>query len=298
MLCKVPFKDRLDHIPQPRLCHPVPNRRDAQRALFSAARLGYPRPSYGLRVIRPLFQAFVQFLQVRRQVLHEHLDRHVIYARRTLVTVNLVHRRTQVRLSIDFVNQAEPFASSHPVFQGCQHTVCPDARFGPSPFLPDRSDLCSRFGHSRRWVFRTAGHPVSTFLCPFAPQALPCFIATMGTLTPARPALPSFGQRCRPLHLAGLPASHTRPLLPFRPQPPRRPCCRFITRPLSATGTPYRVQASPFYCRLAGRHGRIRFAYATDWRLTSCCFPPRLTTTQLQSVNGRSVSAIRGLSPL
>ena len=38
-------------------------------------------------------------------------------------------------------------------------------------------------------VFRRFGHRVSTFLHPFAPPALPGFFATMGALTPGRPAL-------------------------------------------------------------------------------------------------------------
>ena len=40
------------------------------------------------------------------------------------------------------------------------------------------------------WYFFPAfGHPASTFLHPFAPPALPGFLATMGALTPGRPAL-------------------------------------------------------------------------------------------------------------
>jgi hypothetical protein len=47
--------------------------------------------------------------------------------------------------------------------------------------LPDAS-----LRHSRRCLSTAFGHNVSTFLHPFAPPALPGFIATMGALTPAR----------------------------------------------------------------------------------------------------------------
>src|SRR5205823_10395741 len=41
--------------------------------------------------------------------------------------------------------------------------------------------------------------------------------------------------------------------------------------------------ASPFASRLATPRRPNRVRYPTDWPFTSCCSPPRLATTQLQS---------------
>ena len=42
--------------------------------------------------------------------------------------------------------------------------------------------------------------------------------------------------------------------------------------------------ASPLASRLATSHRPNRVSYRTDWPFTSCCSPPRVTTTQLQAV--------------
>ncbi len=92
------------------------------------------------------------------------------------------------------------------------------------------------------------------------------------------------------LHVHGLPdhsaANH--------PAPPRH---RFRTLPLSVTGLPNRVQASPFGSRLAADARPNRVRHPADWSFTSCCSPPRLATPQLQSVTGRRASAWGGLPP-
>src|SRR5208283_1019845 len=41
--------------------------------------------------------------------------------------------------------------------------------------------------------------------------------------------------------------------------------------------------ASPLASRLAASHRPNRVSYRTDWSFTSCCSPPRVTTTQLQA---------------
>ena len=64
------------------------------------------------------------------------------------------------------------------------------------------------------------------------------------------------------------------------------PCRRFDTLPISATGFPLWVWASPFASRLAGPARPNRVRHPTDWSFTSCCSPPRLTATQLRSVTG------------
>ena len=51
------------------------------------------------------------------------------------------------------------------------------------------SHRLSHFWHSRGWRLLAHRSPASTFLRPFAPRALPRFLATMGALTPAQGAL-------------------------------------------------------------------------------------------------------------
>jgi hypothetical protein len=64
--------------------------------------------------------------------------------------------------------------------------------FGPRPVTgkPRRpwvlSGAVSHLRHSRRCLSIAFGHHVSTFLHPFAPPALPGFIATTSAVTPAR----------------------------------------------------------------------------------------------------------------
>lgn len=123
--------------------------------------------------------------------LSELLDRDVIDPCRTLLRRNLLKRCPQISLGEDFVKQPEPFVSFHSLFKSRQHANGPSARFDPSPsrenlvFGSGRSGLLSR-RHYHRFVFRSFGHSTSIFLQPFAPPALPGFLATMAVLTPAR----------------------------------------------------------------------------------------------------------------
>ena len=82
------------------------------------------------------------------------------------------------------INQAEPFSSFHSVFQGCQHAIGPDPRFGPRPSVANRSGLFSQ-RHFHRVAFHAPDPFASTFLRPFAPRALPRFFARMDALTSA-----------------------------------------------------------------------------------------------------------------
>ena len=120
-------------------------------------------------------------------------------------------------------------SSFHSLNESRQHARGPNARFGASP------DGMRRFGllnqrHCRRGVFRTFGHSSSIFLEPFAPPALPGFLATMTPLTPARPSLVPDRSLCvmcsafRPFHL----------------QPPGVPRHHFNTLPLSVTSFRFR----------------------------------------------------------
>ena len=112
----------------------------------------------------------------------------MVHARRAAVRGHLLERRQQIPFGKDLVNQPKPFSSFHSLFQSRQHAIGPDARFDPSPSREDLSGLLS-LRHCRRLVFRWLGHSSSIFLGPFAPPALPGFLATMDPLTPGRPAL-------------------------------------------------------------------------------------------------------------
>ena len=193
----------------------------------------------------------------------------------------------------------EPFTSLDPRFEGRQHPFRPDLRFRPSPPGSGFSCLFSPFRHGRRFRFRRSVGHVSTFLRSLRSRPITAFLRYYGRSV----SCPLFGtfsvHEHRFLLRTGLPDSHARPSDHSVSNHPPCPRHRFRTLPLSATGflrLP-QVWASPQGGRLAaGRPNRVR--YPTDWSFTSCCFPPRLTTTQLQSVTGRRAYIWRGLSPL
>ena len=66
-------------------------------------------------------------------------------------------------------------------------------------------------------------------------------------------------------------------------------CCSFDTLPVSSTNPPKAlgVKTSPFPCRLVNNAWPNRVRHPTDWSLASCCSPPHLAVTQLQSATGR-----------
>ena len=113
--------------------------------------------------------------------------------------VPLSRDRPRPRLSSDATcwNAASRFRSANTLSNSRNHlppsTPCSRAvnmrtvqaaRFDPSPTREDLSGLLSQ-RHCRRFVFRRSGHVASIFLEPFAPPALPGFVATMAPLTPA-----------------------------------------------------------------------------------------------------------------
>ena len=83
----------------------------------------------------------------------------------------------------------ELFTLFHSLLANRQHAFRSDCRFFCEQFAPDISCLLSRSRHSCRFHFRPSLCNASTYLRPFAPRALPRFITTMDTLTPARRAL-------------------------------------------------------------------------------------------------------------
>jgi hypothetical protein len=85
----------------------------------------------------------------------------------------------------------EEATSSHPLLECRQHAVRPNTRVRPVADRRRLSGRGSRERHFRRFRvgFPRFGHHASIFLHPFAPPALPGFLATMGALTPGRSAL-------------------------------------------------------------------------------------------------------------
>ena len=138
------------------------------------------------------------------------------------------------------------------------------------------------------------GHRESISLHPFAPPALPGFNATMGALTPERPALRLCEHEHRLCYRSGLPVSWNQPShhsvsnhlsLPrgfrsgfFPPGLPREVCASHpLPQDLGVLGFALNSQA-----RHNDRPNRV-CQTATDWRFSSCCSPPRLAATQLRS---------------
>ena len=183
--------------------------------------------------------------------------------------------------------------ASAPSKPAVRPTTIPGAAATPHGSLRSYSPL----GHCGRARSVGFGHRVSIFLHPLAPPALPGFIATTSALTPARPID----------LLASRPPCFTQPT--FRAlclQPPTRSDGRFITPAFAGAGSnPSAPPASP----VAGGPGFTleprarqtvrpnRVSHRTDGSFASCCSPPRLATTQLQSATGRSRHTWGRLAP-
>src|SRR6266478_2457053 len=112
-------------------------------------------------------------------------------------------------------------ARGAPIYQGRQQPLWPPQRFAMARvFTPVLSGWASLVGN-RPDLVRCLGHHVSTSLHPFAPPALLGFFATMGALTPGRPALrfPKEHEHRLWRH-PGIPAFCHRIFRSFRLQPP------------------------------------------------------------------------------
>ena len=171
----------------------------------------------------------------------------------------------------------------HPFFQGRQHPLRPDRRFNPRPSGVCLSGLLRRLRHCRRFLFRPSVLHVSAFLRSLRSTDITPLPRYYGR-SDSCPTL-STGQVSLP-HLPSLP-NHSAPNHLTHPQ------LRFDTLPLSSLSFPLpkRVWASPLNRRLADHARPYRVRYPTDWSFTSCCSPPRLSATQLQSVTGRRAYA-------
>jgi hypothetical protein len=184
-----------------------------------------------------------------------------------------------------------PSGFPHSPVESFQH-VRPPLRREP---LKDFHVL-SPFGHLRGFTPLFCGNPTSTFLHPFAPQALPCIHATTGTLTPARLALRTlirgiehqpFSGQVSLLHTTRLSmhsvTNHpTRPVIAFTlsTQRDRLPESALMGSP-GGSGLDFAMNE---LARRSARPKRVR--HPTDCLFASGCSPPRLTTTQSPSATG------------
>jgi hypothetical protein len=144
----------------------------------------------------------------------------------------------------------------------------------------------SPFGHCLQSVFLRVGHRVSTSLHPFAPPALPGFFATMGALTPGRPAL-RLTHEHRLDRRPGLPVLCHQTFRSFRLQPPPvapTPCLGFWRRAYRTTGfvvAPFRepVRHWGFAFDRQARHdsrpNRVHWRYGLIVHLRLLSTPPR-----------------------
>src|SRR5271157_214676 len=196
--CKVLLENRFQNIAQRGLYHSIANRGNTQRSFLLRARFGNPNPLNDLWSVRPGPKHLGQATKMVLESGIEHLNGHAINPGAAPIDLDFGKSSSEVIRGADLVHQAVPLTSSHPVFQGRQHTIRPDARFNPAPSVSDLSDRFSparRAGHWSRLFFRLSVGHVSTSLPPFAPRPLRRFIATMEALTPAR-HFPTYRSPC------------------------------------------------------------------------------------------------------
>ena len=140
-------------------------------------------------MVGPGFKLGMQLFQVLFQPGCKVLKTLMVRARTASVRLDPDPGHPQGLHPDDLVNQAEPDASFHPLLEGFLHAFCLNRTFHPIPFL--RTGVSRLLSHTAHWHgcgFVRGKHNSSTFLRPLAPPALPDFFATMGALTPVRPA--------------------------------------------------------------------------------------------------------------
>jgi len=121
---------------------------------------------------------------------------------------------------------------------------------------------------------------VFIFLRPFAPPALPRFVATMNALSAIELSLRLSD---RSLHLSHAPFQS----FPLQPHPSRQLSSFGSARTVICS--PLSRQASPRPSRLARLTCRIEFTFVRDQPSVSSCSPPRLAATQLLSTACQSL---------
>ena len=132
---------------------------------------------------------------------------------------------------------------------------------------------------------------------PFAPGPLRPFLATMGALTPVRPALRpcglntvSCGGQVSLIHVSGLPVP---------PSPPTHPVSLSLYHATPQLSELPALAGLGFTFGSQAGHtvGPYRVRYPTDEPFAFSCSSPRLSATQLLSATGRRASTWGGLAP-
>jgi hypothetical protein len=151
--------------------------------------------------------------------------------------------------------------------------------------LEEAAPACLASRHSHWFRFYPRLPYLSTFLHPFAPQALPRFSAPTGALTPAQGALrtlirgnehPPYPRQVSLVHTA---------------RPSLHSVTKHLARPVIACPLPAQPDKLPGLClglnfalnpqaRRYARPNRVRHD-PTDCRFVSGCSPPRVAATQL-----------------
>ncbi len=165
--------------------------------------------------------------------------------------------------------------------------------------LEEESPDCLASRHSHWFRFYPALPYLSTFLHPFAPRALPRFLALTGALTPARGAL-------RTLIRGNEHPPYPRQVsLIHKTRPSMHSVTTHLTRPAIAFTLPAQRDRPPGLCpdldfafgQQAHRYARPnRVCYPTDCMFASGCSPPHLAAEQLPSATGERASPKEGTS--
>jgi hypothetical protein len=165
--------------------------------------------------------------------------------------------------------------------------------------LEEESPACLASRHSHWFRFYPVLPYLSTFLHPFAPRALPRFLALTGALTPARGALrtlirgnehPPYPRQVSLIHMA---------------RPSMHSVTTHLTRPAIAYTLPALRGRPPGLCpgldfafgQQAHRYARPnRVCHPTDCMFASGCSPPRLAAAQLPLATRERASPKEGTS--
>lgn len=193
------------------------------------------------------------------------------------------------RWPVNLIDQAKPYISFHPLFEGFQHAIRPYRTFHPI-LLAGFFRLFSPTGHSHGFCFVLYQLLSSTFLRPFAPSALPDFSATMDALTPARRVLrilirdnerPSWIGQVSPVHSA---RSSMHPVTKHPTRPALASLLLTQRDRLPGVTSPGLDFALHPQTRRYVRPNRVR--HPTGCLFASGCSPPRFIATQLPSAIG------------
>ena len=187
----------------------------------------------------------------------------------------------------------EVLASSASLTSGFAHSPLESFQHARPPlrWVPEQDvHQLSPFGHLRGCNPLFCDSPSSTFLHPLAPQALPCFHATMDALTPARLALRTLirGNEHQPFTGQVSLVHKTRTSLHSVTNHPAHPAVASML-PTQRNRLPeFEDSGLDFTIGMKARRyvrpKRVRFT--TDCRFASGCSPPHLTVTQLPSATG------------